>query len=183
MKEEWRDITGFEGSYQVSNMGRVKSLTRKIKIELPSGKTYQRTSIGRILRQKKDKDGYLLVGLGKNATKKVHRLVAESFVYNTNGFPIVNHKDENKVNNQADNLEWCTVNYNNNYGNRKDKSAKGHKKAVLQLDKNEMVISWYDSLIEAERALGIEGASTMISRCCKGKIKQAYGFNWKYDKD
>lgn len=181
--EEWRDIKGFESCYQVSNLGRVRSLTRKILIQLPSGKSYYRISKGRILHQKRDKDGYLLVGLGKNATRKVHRLVAESFVTNPNNLPVVNHKDENKTHNHIDNLEWCTVEYNNNYGTCRTKSAKAHKKAVLQLDKSERVISWHSSLIEAEQVLGINGASTMISRCCKGKIKQAYGYKWKYNKN
>lgn len=181
--EEWRDIKGFEGCYQVSSWGRVRSITRKILIKLPSGKSYYRLSKGRILNQKRDKDGYLLVGLGKSTTRKVHRLVAESFVANPSNLPVVNHKDENKTHNHIDNLEWCTVKYNNNYGTCRTKSAEAHKKAVLQLDNYERVISWYGSLIEAEQVLGINGASTMISRCCKGKIKQAYGYKWKYDKD
>lgn len=181
--EEWRDIAGFEGCYQVSNYGKVKSLTRVITIRLPNGTIYTRLSRGRVLRQKKDKDGYLMVGLGKSATRKVHRLVAEAFIPNLNQSPVINHKDENKANNFVGNLEWCTIEYNNNYGTCRDKSAKAHRKAVLQLDRLERVISWYGSLIEAEQVLGINGASTMISRCCKGKIKQAYGYKWKYDKD
>lgn len=183
LQEEWRDIAGFEGCYQVSNIGRVRSLTRTILVKLSNGKVYPRISTGRILRQKKDKDGYLLVGLGKLFTRKVHRLVAESFIENPNKFPIINHKDEDKTNNNVGNLEWCTIEYNNNYGTFRDKSAKAHQKAVIQLDKNGNVISWYSSLMDAEEALKIKGASTPICRCCKGKIKQAYGFKWKYDKN
>lgn len=125
----------------------------------------------------------MLTSLGKAATCKVHRLVAESFIANPNHYPVINHKDENKANNLINNLEWCTIDYNNNYGTGRYKSAKAHKKAILQLDKQGNVISWHDSLIEAERMLNIKGASTMISRCCKNKIKQVYGFKWKYDKD
>lgn len=183
IQEEWRDIAGLEGCYQVSNIGRVKSLTRTILVKLSNGKVYPRSLTGRILRQKRDKDGYLFVCLGKSATRKVHRLVAESFIPNPNYLPVINHKDENKANNFVANLEWCTIDYNNHYGTCREKSAKAHQKAVIQLDKNGDVISWYSSLLEAEKALGINGASTMISRCCKGKIKQAYGFKWEYDKN
>lgn len=110
--EEWRDIEGFEGRYQVSNLGRVRSFARK------SYKT------PKILKDTHDTDGYCMVNLcdakhgTKNKISKVHRLVAKAFIDNPNGFPEVNHIDENKSNNRADNLEWCTTQYNLTYGNR-----------------------------------------------------------------
>jgi len=111
--ETWEDIKGYEGLYQISNLGRVKSLP----------KFYQGE---KILKSREDKYGYLYINLIKNKVKKsykIHRLVAIAFISNNNNYPCVNHKDENKLNNNIDNLEWCTVTYNNRYGNRIIKAA------------------------------------------------------------
>ena len=104
--EEWRDIEGYEGLYQISNLGRVKSFPRP-------------TTPGGILKTIKRKDGYCSIKLSKNGKVKkvlVHRLVAKAFIPNTNNLPIINHKDENPSKNIVDNLEWCDYKYNNNYG-------------------------------------------------------------------
>ena len=113
MIEVWKDISGYEGIYQVSNTGRIKSLSRRV----PGLNT--NTEI--ILKPHTDKDGYLIVGLhnhGKSSNKKISRLVAQAFIPNPDNLPEVNHKDENKKNNNAENLEWCTTRYNLTYGNR-----------------------------------------------------------------
>lgn len=105
--EIWLPIEGYGGLYQVSNYGRVKSLD------------YNRTKQEKILRQGKNKYGYLMVVLykeGKGKTIKIHRLVAQAFIPNPNNYPCVNHKDECKTNNCVDNLEWCTQKYNIKYG-------------------------------------------------------------------
>lgn len=121
MEEIWKDIKGYEGYYQVSNLGRIRSLDRYIAtVGNPSG---QRLIRGKILRPSKrvmsnGKDGYYSVTLYKRGVDtlfNVHRLVAETFIPNPNNLPCVNHKDENKHNNMADNLEWCTIGYNNKY--------------------------------------------------------------------
>ena len=179
-KEEWRDVKGFEGQYQISNTGRVKSLTRRGRVQLPKERSYTRNYKGRILRQKTDKDGYLLVQLGKSCTAKVHRLVAIAFIKNPNNLPMVNHKDENKSNNKVENLEWCTSYYNNNYGTHCLRSGIKHRKKVLQISIQGVLIKTFNSLKDAELDLGVKGASTPICRCCKGKNKSAYGYKWEY---
>lgn len=125
MEEIWKDIKGYEGSYQVSNLGRVRSLTRKVK-------TFNgvRTSKGQILKPLKTNTGYYRVDLKQNQKNKymsIHRLVAEAFILNPNNYPIINHKDNNPQNNCVDNLEWCTQSYNvkyaYKYGNAKPTSG------------------------------------------------------------
>lgn len=132
MEEVWKDICGYEGYYQVSNLGRVRSVDRKDR----TGRSLQ--SI--IRSQSYDKYGYAILGLYKNGkmkTKKVHRLVAKAFVDNPNGFPEVNHKDENKKNNNANNLEWCTTKYNLTYGHRLD-AVRGTNSNTVKLTEDQV---------------------------------------------
>lgn len=112
MEEEWKDIEGYENEYQVSNLGRVKSLKSNIIMKQNLNKKYNRYSI-------------MLWKNGKSKRFWVARLVAKAFVFNPNPdiFTQVNHKDENKTNNNSDNLEWCTVAYNNTYGTRLQRHA------------------------------------------------------------
>ncbi len=112
--EIWKDIEGFEG-YQISNLGRVKSLN------------YRHTKRERILQQKLSRNGYCQIVLCKNGKKYtfvVHRLVATAYISNPNGKPQVNHLDECKINNCAENLEWCTCKENINHGTRNERVAK-----------------------------------------------------------
>ena len=119
MKEEWKDVKDYEGLYQVSNLGRVKSVER-MKWSGLNGGCYV-TVPERILKTIKDKYGYLTVNLCKDSkmkTYKVHRLVATAFLDNPNNLPMINHKNEIKSDNHVDNLEWCDASYNANYGTR-----------------------------------------------------------------
>lgn len=120
--EAWRDVVNYEGFYQVSDEGRVRSLAHY------QGKwdsVYERR-FPKILKQTKDKDGYLSVILckkGKIQKFRVHRLVAMAFIKNPSNLPLINHKDQDKQNNNVNNLEWCTAKYNVNYGNSLQRSG------------------------------------------------------------
>ena len=120
--EEWKAIAGYEGLYEVSNLGRIKSLSRI------DSRGYKRNE--KILKLNKDSGGYLKVSLYKNGKPKqynVHRLVAIAFIPNPDNLPEVNHKDENRINNYVDNLEWCNRKYNCNYGARNSKISEYQK--------------------------------------------------------
>lgn len=115
--EEWRDIIGYDGLYQVSNLGRIKRLSRTI----VSNNRSQFSVKEKILKLGTHKRGYKTIMLHKNKKHKlwlVHRLVALNFIPNPNNLPQINHKDEDKTNNCVENLEWCTNEYNAHYGTR-----------------------------------------------------------------
>ena len=178
-KEEiWKDIKGFEGLYQVSNMGRVKSLER-VTIRKDGKKLPVEE---RILKPETERTGYLRVQLydssGKTKRIKVHRLVCEAFHENPKKKPCVNHIDENKANNAASNLEWCTVAENNNHGTRNARSAKSLSKPVGQYTLEGELIKIWESTHEVERQLGFDQG--YISKAARGKLKTAYGYVWKY---
>lgn len=127
MQEAWKDIPNFEGYYQVSNFGRIRSITRKAKTKILNNN--YRTIKGQLISPAKTKDGYLKVSLSKKHKRyyfRVHRLVANAFLSNPNNYPVINHKDENKLNNRVDNLEWCSIKYNCNYGTRNERISKAN---------------------------------------------------------
>lgn len=186
MEEIWRDIAGYEGRYQISNLGNVKSLEREVRIG-----TGYRIIPEKLLKQQKQCSGYMRVGLRCNGeqspqTKLVHRLVAEAFIDNTLNLPVVNHKDEDKTNNFVGNLEWSTVLDNNLYGEgykHRSKNSSLHaitnqSKAVLQYTKSGDFVAEYYSEMEAARQNMCKQSG--ISECCNGKQKTAYGYIWKY---
>lgn len=171
--EIWKDIEGLDGIYQVSNHGRIKSLRDTIY----NRKTKETMTIHRekILKPYKVTKGYLAVDLrnnGKRNTKKVHRIVAMTFIPNPNNLPQVNHKDENKQNNNVDNLEWCTNQYNTNYGTTKKRMAEKIKKKVIQMDANGNIVCEWDSIGEAAESLNV--CMDTITAWCNGKHKPRY---------
>ena len=164
-KELWKDIKDYEGHYQVSNWGRIKSIK--------FGKE-------RILKPVTDRHGYLLVSLWKNnkqKTYKVHRLVAEAFIPNPYNLPQVNHKDENPLNNNVNNLEWCNSKYNCNFGTRIERISKRRSKTVLQYDLEGNFIREWKSTAECGRN-GFNQAH--VAACCQGKLKKHKDSIWRY---
>lgn len=191
--EVWRDIDGYEGLYQVSNYGRVKSLDRYVSTKIRGVNT--RLHKGRNLSLNVTEDGYYHVALcknGKSRTITVHILVAKAFIPNQNNYPCVNHKDENKLNNfvwvnddgsidfEKSNLEWCTILYNNNYGTRNSKISVSRKKKICQYDTNGNLIKEYDSQLQAANENNYNQGN--ISSCLNGRIKTAHGYVWKFKK-
>lgn len=163
--EFWKDIPGYEGLYQVSNYGRVKR--------------YFKNGKENFLVGKKDKDGYTWVILSKNQRKKyihVHRLVADAFVPNTEDKPQVNHKDRNKQNNSANNLEWvtCSENMLHTFAT----GRKIHRRPIVQYTRNMEFVSLWDSIREAGQALKI--AESNINACCHNRFPTAGGYIWRY---
>lgn len=165
MEEIWKDIEGYEGLYQVSNLGRVRNKHNKI------------------LRYRISNCGYYRYALCKDGKYKylsIHRLVAEAFIPNPDNLPCVNHKDENKKNNFVDNLEWCTSAYNNIYGTRRKRMAVKLYKPVFQYTLDGEFIKEWNSLKEINETLGFYYQS--IGKVCKGLkgYKTAYGYVWRF---
>lgn len=173
--EKWVDIKGFEGLYQVSNKGNVKSMN------------YNHTKTEKELKKGTDSDGYYLVVLVKNkkkSVKKVHRLVADAFIPNPSNLPFVNHKDEVKTNNFVENLEWCDNKYNCNYGSRtkriKEKltNRKDQSKPLYQYTIDEKLIKIWSSRNEAVRNGFNKGGIYMATN---GIYKTYKGYKWSYE--
>lgn len=189
MEEVWKDIKGYEGLYQVSNLGRVKSVTHDVVDSIGRHSVKE----GRILSLRNStKTGYPTINLTKNGKFKsfnIHRLVAEAFIPNPNNLPCVNHKDESRDNNCVSNLEWCTYKYNNTYGTASKRRKisltnyyEAHEevlKPVVQYSVDGSLICEYKSIREAEKTLGLD-VSSGISACCAGKLHTAYGYVWRY---
>lgn len=181
------DIKRYKGKYQIDENGNVKSLNYR-----------GNTKTEHLLKPIKKRNGYLYVDLydfdGKHHKESIHRLVAETFIENTNNLPCVNHKDENKENNSASNLEWCTHKYNSNYGTNPQKMSNNAKNnptwqfavekskiKVNQYDLDGNYIKTWDSFADIAKYFNLINASNIVA-CCKGKKKTSYGYKWSYEK-
>ena len=179
MSEVWKDIEGYDGAYQVSNLGRVKSVARLTTRPCQYGVREYRIP-EKVLRQRMGTSGYLCVNLhhdGKQVTEMINRLVALHFCKGYADGMTVNHIDEVKTNNRADNLEWLTQKDNNNHGTGIQRRKK-HPKAVIQLSLSGEFIREWPSINAAAESVGIN--PTCIGSCCKGKRPTMKGYRWKY---
>lgn len=170
--EIWKDIPGYIGNYQISNLGRIKNLN------------WHNSHKAKIVELKPDKSGYVRLRIKKEKTLKIHRLVATAFIPNPDGLPLINHKNENKADNRVENLEWCDAKYNVTYnGNSQrigDKLRNGPcSKMVAMVDsKTGIIMRVFPSAMEIERYYGYDRSN--INKCCRNERKQAYGYVWKY---
>ena len=160
--ETFVKIEGFE-NYEVSNLGKVRNIKS-----------------GRVLKPSLNQSGYLGLCLYENNKRKyllLHRIIATAFIDNPEGKPQVNHIDENKLNNDLSNLEWCTARENAIHGTRTKRSAEKRSIEVIQLDLDDNVLNVFKSMHQAERETGVSSGD--ISRCCDGKRKSSGGYKWR----
>ncbi len=172
MTEIWAPVRGFEGVYEVSNLGNVKSLDRV--------GTYGRFWPGKIISQSTINSGYLIVSLydcGREEKRLVHRMVAEAFIENPLDKGEVNHKNEIKTDNRVCNLEWATRRENANYGTRNERDAKTKRIPIVRICPDGAV-EYYASATDAAKSLGI--CRSIIHKCCKGKSKPRSGDKFVY---
>lgn len=172
--EIWKPIIGYEDYYEVSNLGRIRAIDRTITDKNGREKKLH----GHMMLQQKHRNGYYSVMLtrgGKQKRFSVHRLVGTAFVPNPDNLPEINHKDETRDNNCADNLEWCDRSYNNVYGAKLTNQIKRQSKPVKQM-LNGITIAVYPSAMAACRATGVSQGG--ISGCCRGELKSSGGYQW-----
>ena len=183
MSEIWKPCVGFEGFYEVSNFGNVRSIA--VYIDKYKRVCQRKSPVLKALETTREGYKRVLLSLyGKHHHCAVHRLVGMAFIPNENNLPEINHKDENPANNKVENLEWCTRKYNANYGTLPNRisgwqtNSPVRSKAIYQYTKDGEFITAYPSLNEAGRCVGVSG--DMIGRVCKGKAKSAAGFIFKF---
>ena len=192
---EWKPIKGFDGIYEVSNNGKVRSLDKEVNVSNQYGAKAKRIIKGRMLKQIFNGMYYVVVLSNNNKVKQyfIHRLVAETFIENPNHYNCVNHIDCNKLNNNVENLEWCTKEYNTSVawkgGQIKIPKGKNNKmygkcgknanksKPIYQYDLNGNFIKKWDSQKDVERELGYK--QNCISNCALRRSKSSYGYIWR----
>ncbi len=179
MKEIWKDIKNYEGLYQISNFGNVKSLEKY----RYNGKKYY-TQKEKILKQQVDKNGYKVIVLHRNKeiqAFKIHRLVAQAFIPNPKDKAEVNHIDGNKANNNIHNLEWVTTKENVHHAFKNHLVSQHNNTSVEQYSLDGTLLKKWNSISEAQRELKLKkSAISNISACCQHQKPTAFGYIWEY---
>lgn len=180
MQEEWRPVIGFEGYYEVSNVGRVRSLDRTIiRSASRTRKEYAARLKGKVLKQARNTHGYSIVSLRKNATvKSVHRLVAEAFIEKEPGKDLINHIDGNKSNNKTDNLEWCTNKENQLHAMRclGAKPGSYQNKPVRCVENGEV----FENSLKAAKGVRYIAGNIRMAANPKYPRKTCMGYHWEF---
>jgi len=187
MEEIWKDIYfkdkgkvwDYRGIYQVSNLGNLRSVERKIKSGFSNTEFYTKKS--KIRHQQLGSQGYKIIRLSKNCatkTKRVHRIIAKIFIPNLQDKPCVNHIDGNKANNNIKNLEW--VSYSENNQHAVDNGLRNDNKTTYQYDEEMNLLNEFNSLSEASRKTNIHKGN--MGSCARGERKLAGGYIWKYER-
>lgn len=180
MEEIWKPIPDYEGLYEISNMGNVRSIDRTVRDI--NGRIL---AIKGILKTPVLNGKYYMVSLSKNNKQKwhsIHRLVALTFIPNPNNLPVVNHKDENPMNNKVENLEWCTQQYNVKYGTSRQKAIQKNSKPIIMCDKetHEPIKEFLNMKMATEELGHPTSSKSSICEVLKGRRNSALGFWWKY---
>ena len=174
MEEIWKDIEGYEGLYKVSNTGKIMSFRKSTK---------HHNTPSHLLNPSIANNGYYQTTLYRSPTDRhkilVHKMVAKAFVPNPCNYECVNHKDENPLNNNADNLEWCTYSYNNAYGTARIRQSITIGQKVGQYTLKGVHLATYESMHIASLITGIN--KHVIKDCCSGNCQTGAGYIWKYE--
>ena len=179
--ETWRPIAGYEGLYEVSSLGQVRSLDRDIYVQRKDGITYTRHCNSKKIKCYKDRYGYLIVPLKKDGiyhSALLHRIIATAFIPNPYNLPEVNHKDEDKTNNDISNLEWCDHLYNTRYGTGLKRSGMKRSKPVEQMTLDGVHICYHNSIKLAAKSTGFD--KNEISKACRCLRDSFNGYRWQY---
>lgn len=179
---EWKQIAGYEGLYEVSDTGLVRSVDRMVK----GRNGHLQKKNGKLLAVKYEKNGYARYRLSKDGVATdilAHRIVAIAFIDNPNGYKTVNHIDENKHNNSVSNLEWCDMHYQNTYGVGAYNRNNAKERPVVQYSSNGEFIKRFSSIKDASEELGIRSSCIWASCRKYGRTKFAGGFDFKYESE
>lgn len=184
--ENWKDIPGYEGYYQASDMGRIRSITRAVKH--PRNKDYDFVVYGRILKHRFDKNGYSIINLSKDGvakTHKVHRLIAMAFISNPENYETIDHINCLKYDNRPQNLRWCTIQENTKHREETYDIGDRARYKIVCKETQDTFKSSYDAALWLykngyTKNNNYKTVSKSIRECCKGRYHSSCGFHWAY---
>lgn len=184
MKEIWKDIHGYNGIYQVSNFGRIRSNGFEFKQKVSNGIEVKRYALPKILSQSYTVEGYLVVTLLKDRKAKqykVHRIIADAFIPNPENKPVINHINGVKDDNRLENLEWVTVKENTQHAHSTGLCGRnGKSKFVARLNEDGSIAEVFESGLKAASCYGHYNSSSNLHKVCRNGCGRWCGMKWKY---